>query len=216
MPEPDPYNLATVTDRVTAARTSDAGVLYLAGLEKAYKARRAARRKRGLPALCFLGHGRCGKDTAARYAAAAMGAHYGGASSEILLWFVARATGLAPDVAWRERHGHREFWVAAGHAARGEDYACLARANLGRGDVAAGIRGDIELHAAVQTGVIDLAVWVERPGVPADPTVEFGAADCDVTIYNDGSLTAFYRRLDRLVAFATRAGRAATEENDHG
>lgn len=65
-------------------------------------------------------------------------------------------------------------------------------------DIFNGIRRQAELEASRRAGVFDLAVWIARPGVPRDDSLDYGPAVCDIIIPNAGDLAEFDRRLIRL------------------
>jgi len=64
-------------------------------------------------------------------------------------------------------------------------------------DLIVGIR-TIREYIACCESLIDLSIWVDRPGQPHDPTMEFGPGDCDITIHNDKFLPDLYAKLRAL------------------
>jgi hypothetical protein len=165
------------------------------------------------PTFALLGKGRAGKDTAAEYMCSQVpGMLYGGSSSNRLLPFVAKMIGIPETVAFTERHQHRDFWIAAGHAIRGSDLTLLARLALGKSDFAIGLRGRHEVHACVRAGIVDYTIWIDRQ-VPDDPTVEFTAGDCDIMIPNHGSYFEFFKKLDRFIALLQSGAFKKTKGN---
>lgn len=159
---------------------------------------RADRKARGLPTLAILGHGRAGKDTTATYLCWCLGLRYDGSSSDRLSMFVAHMTGLTRDEAFKDRHAHRDFWYAAGHAIRENDLTLLARMTLGAGDMCVGLRGRDELLACQERGVVDLSMWIDNSRAAKDPTVDFTYQDCDIMVPNHGTIDELHRKLDRL------------------
>lgn len=165
---------------------------------------------RSLPVLCFVGHGRAGKDTAGEYLRDRYGLRFVGSSSWAMRFYVAEKLGIPVGEAWDSRHERRLEWKkilddfreAHGHA------ACI-RCVLRENDVVVGLRDFKELVAGRAAGLLDLIVWIENPRVYADPTVQFTQSDCDITVLNDASYEAFYARLDRL-ATAIGLKRAVT------
>jgi hypothetical protein len=190
------YNMEGMVERAKAALAHHRA--YVEEQLVHYQTRLDWRKQQGIPTLAILGMGRAGKDTTAEYLGEVTKLTYAGSSSNRLCKFVAHMTGLTEEQAFAERHQHREFWIKAGHAIRGCDLTLLARINLGWGDMAIGLRGRHELHGCKRDGVIDAAIWIEK-AVPADPTVEFTAGDCDMMIPNNGSYSELYRKLDKLV-----------------
>lgn len=167
---------------------------YVADLEAKYTEREALRFTLKIPTLAILGMGRAGKDTAGEFLSEKFLPSKPRSSSLNALPLVAHMIGLPPEVAYAERHQHREFWIEACNALRKDDLTRLARWCLGACDVAIGLRGKEEFAAVMKTGVCDLSVWVERD-VPADPTVEFRREDCVVVIENTSTLERFHEKL---------------------
>lgn len=192
------YSMDNLKERAAAALTAHRD--YLDEMLACYARRQQWRSENAVPTLAILGMGRAGKDTSAKYLCGLVpGMVYAGSSSNRLCRFVAHAVGLSEEQAFAERHEHRDFWKEFGHALREPDLTLLARITLGFGDLAIGLRGREELHGCYRDGVIDYAVWIDRPSVPNDPTVEFTAGDCDLMIPNHGCVLELYRKLDRFV-----------------
>jgi hypothetical protein len=191
------YTLDGLEDRARAALLACRD--YVEGLKLDYVRRWAWRRERDIPVLGFCGMGRAGKDTAAEYYCAVTDVVYPGPASSLILPLVAHVANDTPEHAWRVRHDHREFWIAACHAIRGKDYDMLVKMCLGAGDVAVGIRGRLEFEKCARDGVVDLLVWIDNPRVPADITVEYGPEDCDVVLPNHGSRRELYAKVYKLV-----------------
>jgi hypothetical protein len=204
------YNIDNLDERVAAAmiRHKD----YVASSLQRYAERVRWRRQNGLPTLALLGMGRAGKDTAAAYLGDTTPLKYAGSSSNRLVKFASHVAGVSEEEAFATRHQHRPFWVAVGHAVRGQDLTLLARINLGHGDMAVGLRGRHEVYGCKKDGVIDLAVWIDNPRAADDVTVEFTAGDCDVSILNHGSHSEFYRKLDSLAHVLRMPARGRNEE----
>lgn len=191
------YSLDDLPLRADSARAVHRD--YVDGLLGNYTVRKQWREKFRVRPIGFCGMGRAGKDTAAEYVCTRTGGVYPQSASRLMLPLVAHMVGETAEQAWENRHANRIFWISACHALRGSDYSLLVRMCLGAGDVAVGIRGRLELASVLKDGIIDLAVWIDRPSIPTDPTVEYGPGDCDVLIPNHGSLLDLYRKLDRLI-----------------
>jgi hypothetical protein len=71
-------------------------------------------------------------------------------------------------------------------------------------EVLNGIRALAEIQAARRDGLFDLVIWIDRPGLPPDPTLEFGPEACDLSLINWHGLEELYARVDRF-ADALRA-----------
>lgn len=192
------YNLDGIEDRAKLARVAHCD--YISGLLREYDNRCVSRKEKGIIPIGVCGHGRAGKDTAAEFICGHTEAVYPRSASWLVLPLVAHMAGIPPEVAWQERHQHRECWIESCHAIRGKDYTMLIRMCLGAGDIAVGIRGRLELDAAVHQGIVGMTLWIDNPRVPADPTVEYGPDDCDIMVCNGGSRLAFYAKLRKLLS----------------
>ena len=147
--------------------------------------------------ILFCGYGRAGKDEAAAYLAKITGLRYAGSFSWAALPYVAARLGLHPQVAWETRHQHRAAWYNYCNDLRASDPTILARMVIAQGDIAAGLRDKVELDAIKAERLFDKIIWVERPGIPADPTVTFSPRDCDALLANDGTLEEFHQEIAR-------------------
>ena len=150
---------------------------YVKGLEDAYAARREHRLMERIPVLAFCGHGRHGKDQSAEFLAASSNIKYGGSVSWYVLPLVAHAMEMPRDTCWSTRHQNRSFWREFCDALRWDDPAILIRMVLSDSDVVTGIRAKAELWTAWGEGHIDHMVWVDRPGFPKDPTLQYELSD---------------------------------------
>lgn len=167
--------------------------LYIRKLLENYELRHQRRKEQNIQVVNFVGHGRTGKDEAAKMFAARTHADYQGATSLVVNPMIAWSLGLSEDESYNRRHENRNFWYLWCNEFRKSDPSLLARLLLGSGDICVGTRSQIELAAALKEGVVDVLVWVSREGVPPDPTLEF---DFDTVkrhekwyhILNDGSL----------------------------
>jgi hypothetical protein len=152
--------------------------------------------------IAFVGHGRHGKDECCRLWAEITGGVNAGTLSKYLTPVVGQymeAVGLPadPDICdFEQRHLHRDIWRAAGDWYRQHDPARLVKDALMHGNITGGIRGDKEIWAA--RPLLDLIVWVQRPGYGEDPTMDYGMEEADVVIYNDGSLKCLESKLRRM------------------
>jgi hypothetical protein len=139
--------------------------------------------------VAFCGYGRAGKDESAKILARLTGLRYGGSLSWAGLPHMAQVLGLCPQEAWDTRHTRREEWKAHLDFYRKDDPSRLVRDLLGYADIVVGVRAGIELHHARHVDkLIDHAVWVHRPGTPADTTVTYTESDCDEVLVNAGNL----------------------------
>lgn len=145
--------------------------------------------------VLLVGYGQAGKDEAGAWLQANCHCTYGGSTSMYLTRHVAARTGQPEQQCYQERRQNRDLWWRIGRELRDNDPGCLVREALAHGNVVAGVRDACEIVAAREQGLVDVIVWIERPGVPEDPTVEFTAEDCDLVLLNSGDLQAFYSRL---------------------
>lgn len=170
------------------------------------------RRARGIKTIAFCGMGRAGKDTAAIFVCDKLKIRYAGSASQYAAPFLALAAECSVDELHAARHQNRLWWIAACHALRNHDLMFLAKLCLSSSDVVTGPRGAEEMATMVKTRTVDLAVWVENPRVPKDPTTEYGPEVCDMTIWNAGSLEEFHAKLDVLVGLLRGRDRLGVNE----
>lgn len=149
--------------------------------------------------ILFVGYGRAGKDEAASYVSAKTQLRYAGSFSWAALPHMAEFLGQHPQVAWDNRHKHRELWKTELDRLRTVDQCFLARKVLATGEVTAGLRDKAEIDAVKAEKLFDHIIWITRPGIPVDPTVTFSPVDCDILIHNDGTLEQFHASLDKLI-----------------
>ncbi len=153
--------------------------------------------KDGKPVLAFVGHGRSGKDTACELFRDRFGGRFAGGCSFTVLPHIAADLGKTPEQAFAERHLDRMFWYEWCNRYRAQDPARIIRESLAHSGVICGVRDRLELLTAMDEGLIDLVVWVERD-VPPDPTLKIHLADADIVVRNDASQDVYERRLARL------------------
>ena len=158
----------------------------------------ARRKKRSVPVLALCGPGRCGKDLGADWLGHNFCIQYGGSLSEIVAPLVARALNKSVEDTFASRHNDRMYWFRFCNQLRRDDPRLLVRLLLSKADIVVGIRGAIELEACARDGLIDLSVWINKPGIPDDPTIEYGSTDCDVTIDNTSCKLSYFNKLDKL------------------
>lgn len=168
-----------------------------------YEEAQYVRDSKGIPVLAFCGHGRSGKDLAAEWLGANYRIRYTGSISKAICPLVAFVKGQSEEKTFNERHDDRMYWFEFCNELRRDDPTLLVKLTLVDNDVVAGIRSAIELDKCADNGVIDLSIWVDNPRVSDDPTVEFTEGDCDITIMNDSTKTAYFQRLRRFATAAT-------------
>jgi hypothetical protein len=138
--------------------------------------------------IAFCGHGRSGKDTAAFMFSKLTGLKYAGSASWVCKGIVADALEIPEQTAWETRHKRRMEWYNILNDFRKDDPTKLVRMCLEKAKVITGIRDKIELKSCIERGYISYAVWVERPGISADPTLTYKAEDCTHILENSGDL----------------------------
>lgn len=158
--------------------------------------------------LAICGPGRCGKDTVAEWLGRNTRMRYKAGTS---LWAAPlvfeRMLAAGYDYTtvvdcWSDRHNHRQLWAETIGDINRDDPVKLYRDCLAEQDLLTGLRWRHELQAVRAAGLVDFWVWIERPG-RYDPTQEYGPEECDVMIYNGGTLDD----LDaKLRAFCRLAG----------
>lgn len=156
------------------------------------------------PNIIFVGHGRSGKDASCELLARHTGWVNAGTCSIYLLPHMARYFGVSEATAYAERHLHRAVWREQGDLLRRDDPLALVRPMLQAGRIGGGVRGLPEIRAARE--ICDLIVWVDRPGNPVDPTMEYGEEETDFTLVNSGTLVDLERKIIALAALLTGKG----------
>ena len=148
------------------------------------------------PPILIVGWGRCGKDEAAAFLHQHCGLWATGSTSWAALPLMAKLLNLPLQAAWDTRHAYRQVWKDACDDFRKNDPLLLINLALANGGVVVtGIRDKVELEAAKAAGIFHRILWIDRPGIPRDPTVTFEAKDCTDYVKNDCSLERFYHNL---------------------
>lgn len=191
----DPDNAATDAQRAIKNNAE-----YLEQLNQKYQDRSNARVSGRIPVLMLCGQGGAGKDFAAKYLCEVTPLTYSGSTSSLVAPLVASVQ-YGGDVksAFEQRRHHREYWYEFCNEVRRSDPTLLAKMNLAEGDMVVGPRDDFEVYEIMNQGVADVSIWIENPRVAPDPTVKFGAQDCDLVLMNDGGRFELCRKLDKLL-----------------
>lgn len=191
---------------------------FTAGIERVIDLPALAVRRRSLgmalnyqPApLTVVGHGKSGKDAFARMLHDFVGSRVrfrDGTSSRLtplvrpLYGQVAPGSTTVADYEQRvrdrvydDRRKLRTLWYELGNVITREEPAFLVAATRQDNDVIVGVRRKVEFEAAKRLGIVTTAVWIERPGVEPDRTLELTEADCDITVRNDGDMNRLRER----------------------
>jgi hypothetical protein len=156
------------------------------------------------PRIGIMGPGRSGKDEAASWLVDHLGFRYNGSTSVVISREVARREGTTFEEAHARRHERRDEWRALGDEMRQNDPAVLVRQLLPGTDLIVGVRARVEMEAVRAEGMLDVVFWIDRPGIPEDPTQEFGPELCDAVVPNHWGLPEYHARLAALVGLVAR------------
>jgi hypothetical protein len=148
----------------TVKRCKEANRNLLRRWEASYKQRKEERWLAGIPTLAIVGAGQAGKDEVADLLEARYGLEYVGSCSKTFAWMIAECLDQDEDKAYFERRKNRKYWFDWLTCYRHGDPAGVARAQLAKSDFCVGIRGEEELRACCESGVVDIPIWVNRPG----------------------------------------------------
>lgn len=114
----------------------------------------------------------------------------------------ARRPYASAEECYEDRANHRALWFDLISHHNREDAARLAGDILEYHDVYVGIRSKREFHAAVNEGLADLVVWVDRSDrLPLEPksSMQLEPWMADYVIDNNGSLAELRMEVHRLV-----------------
>ncbi len=156
--------------------------------------------------IAISGPGRSGKDCAAEYLAKVAGLRYSAGTSYwarniVFDWMHTNGYDYADaHECWTDRHNHRQTWADVIQEYNRVDPVQLYRDCLAEQDILTGVRSRFEMQACKSAGLVSSWLWIHRPGVCHDPTMEYEAKDCDTVIVNDGTLEQFYAKLDEFAA----------------
>ncbi len=175
---------------------------YIEQQLRRYKVRRARLKKLWLPTVAWCGWGRAGKDEAGEWLSEHSKdeiLYAGGGNSLAAAPLIGSALGVPAHEAYRDRHSCRMFWFHFLNGLRDiHGQTTLVKMTLATSDTVTGIRSGLELRSAQTEGLIDRVVWVHRPGVPQDFTVEYDELDCQYAVINGGTLQEYHDKLRRL------------------
>jgi hypothetical protein len=183
---------------------------YVAELRGKFANRERYRLKAKIPRLFICGHGRHGKDETANVVSVVHGLGFASSVSSFVLPLVAAALEVPRQEAWDSRHNCREFWFNFCNSLRKSDPSLLVQMVLGSADIVSGVRAMPEIDACFEKGWVDRVIWVERPGFPEDPTLDYdlehlrqriGEEHLDQklqVIINDGDLSCLQKKVASL------------------
>lgn len=198
--KPLDYSLENVRERVE--KSVQHNRQYIEERLGQYTQRKRYQEKHNLPVLSFVGYGRSGKDTAAEYIVKRTKGKiiYGGSNSDVVSPLIAHSLGVSSKEAFDRRHENRNYWRVFLNVFREKHLTLISKMSLAMSDMLVGMRGAEEVPAVIEEKIATLVIWVEKPDVPVDETVEFTKQDCDLIILNDRTLEDYYVKLDRLLA----------------
>ena len=143
----------------------------------------------------IMGPSRSGKDEMAEWFLQYTKLRYAGTTSTVISREVARREGISYEEAHAKRHPNKIYWRALGDEMRAHDPAALARAVLENSDMLVGVRAAVEIDQVIKEQLVDIIFWIDRPGIPFDPTIEFNSEKCHLVIQNHWGLSEYYHRL---------------------
>lgn len=157
----------------------------------------------GRSRICVIGDGRSGKDTVAQMICERFPGYQFASSS----WFALNhflwdmwGKDYFPDkqACFAERSLHRMSWRATIRKWLDGDEGKLGRELFQHYDIYCGCRAVEEMCGMMREGLVDLIIWVERPGVPPDSSNALTAEFADVILSNDGSYLDLKMQVDRI------------------
>lgn len=150
--------------------------------------------------IAIIAPGNSGKCEASLFLRTEYGLRYRESTSEFATHFVRPALARIgihyPNErsCWLDRRNHRQFWCDEIERYHKYDKARMYREMAETHDIIDGLRKQADLAACRAEGIVQIAIWIERPNC-IDPTCEIRASDCDAVIRNDGTLAEFLGRL---------------------
>ena len=172
--------------------------------------------------ICIVGHGRSGKDTAAAILAEQLGYKINGSTSYGVIPLVTYAlTGrtdiTAQNACYGERHNNRMYWYDFCNLLRRVDPLLLLKLTLAQTDMIVGTRSKEEFCNSLDYFKPLNVLWMERRGIPVDPTLEYDRAyvadECNkrgirhTTIGNNDDVST----LEQQLAWAIKSGLIARD-----
>lgn len=92
------------------------------------------------------------------------------------------------DHCWSDRRNHRMRWAQYIGEFNSENPIRLYQECIKGQDFLTGIRWRHEFNACKNANLVDIWLWIDRPGLPKDPSNQITKEDCDRVIVNDGGL----------------------------
>lgn len=155
--------------------------------------------------IAICGYGRAGKDTACEWLGQHTHMHYTvtGSSSRFMAPYVFKEWGKANyptvDACYNDRQAHRKMWASLIAGYNVVNATKMYEDILEENDIVNGIRRVEELQACQQKGLIQLTIWIRRPGITeSKSSCTITEEDCDLTVLNDRDLPHLFQKLSRL------------------
>lgn len=159
--------------------------------------------------LFICGLARHGKDEAAKFLRKEFDLSFESSShvamNEFLRDELVYRYGLAyktGEECFADRVNHREKWFQIISDYCLENPSKLSELIFSKHDIYVGIRNRVELYDAREKGLADLAIWIDAseryPEKESTASNNITAADCDLTVLNNGTLEQFRDRLRRV------------------
>lgn len=155
--------------------------------------------------LAISGPGTCGKDTLAIWIGQNTSLTYRQSTSQYMAPMIYQDMVKAGypykslEECYQDRVRHRVYWAEWIDRYNQHDPAAAYRLCLENQDILTGVRKFREIKACREANLYDLGIWVERPGVPTDPTMEYGPSEMDIVILNNRTVEVLHSRAERLV-----------------
>lgn len=153
--------------------------------------------------ISISGHGRAGKDSLAEWMKNHTVLLYTKSTSAYLkteMFHHMRVLGHEykdEEECYSDRANHRNIWAEYIDLFNKNDPARLYKRCLAEQQILTGVRRHHEFAAVQALGVVDLYIWVDRPGNPVDVTQGYGPEMCDIILLND-TLEGLFTRAERL------------------
>jgi hypothetical protein len=152
--------------------------------------------------LAIIAPGNSGKNEASLFLREHFGLRYHESTSEFAAHFVRPALARigihypSDRACWLDRRNHRQFWCDEIERYHKYDKARMYRQMSETHDIIDGLRKRSDLAACRAEGIVEFALWIDRPNCH-DSTCEITAADCDYVIRNHGTLDEFKVELSK-------------------
>lgn len=165
--------------------------------------------------IAICGPGRAGKDDASNWFKEHTSLRYvestSQAATSLVFKQLANKYGYkSVEECFADRHSHRVEWariIWAHNSIHFGNGITLYTDMLEHSDILNGIRKAGELHICRLRNLIDLAIWIERPGKTEVGSMTLTASHCDITVINDESSKTYPARFfGKLTTLAAALG----------